>query len=302
MKRLIAENTGPGGTLDTDKMLRAMLQYRNTPDPDTGLSPAEIIFGRQIRDFTPVLPGKYKPRDGWVRTLERREEALSRRHVKDHERWSEHTKRLPPLKVGDNVFIQNQEGNHPRRWEKSGLVVEVKQHNQYVVKNDGSGRTTMRNRKFLRKFTPYNKLIKFPVVQPHTPTYAAVTDPKSEEKPRSPPKDDQTITTRDASPRLPPILTPYKNTMSSPVLRPSAPVRLNDNNEEQHNLQPSTPMLRTPARVDVASPSSLPRVRLNLNEATPSVPAKKPAAVTVTRSGRMSKPVERYDPSAGGGR
>ena len=72
MKRLLAQNTGPGGSLNTDKMLRALLQYRNTPDPDTGLSPAEVIFGRQIRDFTPVLPGKYRPRDGWLRTLERR--------------------------------------------------------------------------------------------------------------------------------------------------------------------------------------------------------------------------------------
>ena len=160
MKRLITDNTGPGGSLDTDKVLRAMLQYRNTPDPDTGLSPAQVIFGRQIRDFTPVLPGKYKPSDEWKKTMERREEALSKRHTRAHERLSEHTARLPPLKVGDNVKIQNQSGNHPRRWNKTGVCVEVKQHDQYVIKNDGSGRMTMRNRQFLRKFTPYNHLLR----------------------------------------------------------------------------------------------------------------------------------------------
>ncbi len=34
------------------------------------------------------------------------------------------------------------------------IVVEVRQFDQYVVKVDGSGRMTLRNRKFLRKYTP----------------------------------------------------------------------------------------------------------------------------------------------------
>jgi hypothetical protein len=31
-KRLLRQNTGPGGTLDTDKMLRGLLKLRNTPE------------------------------------------------------------------------------------------------------------------------------------------------------------------------------------------------------------------------------------------------------------------------------
>ena len=160
MKRLLADNTGPGGSLDNDKVLRAMLQYRNTPDPDTGMSPAEVIFGRQIRDFTPVIPGSYRPRAEWQRTMKMREEVLSKRHVRDHERWTEHTQHLVPLKVGDHVFIQNQVGNHPKKWDKAGIVVEVKPFHQYLVKKDGSGIPTLRNRKFLRRFTPYNSHLK----------------------------------------------------------------------------------------------------------------------------------------------
>ena len=43
---------------------------------------------------------------------------------------------------GDNVFLQNLVGNHPRRWERTSKVVECKEYDQYLVKVDGSGRTT----------------------------------------------------------------------------------------------------------------------------------------------------------------
>ena len=46
--------------------------------------------------------------------------------MRSAERWTEHTKRLPPLTVGDNVRIQNQTGPQPTKWEKTGLVIEVR--------------------------------------------------------------------------------------------------------------------------------------------------------------------------------
>ena len=58
-------NTGGKGDLDTDAQQRAVLQYRNTPDPDTKISPAMCVFGRMIRDFIPVIPGKCLPHDTW---------------------------------------------------------------------------------------------------------------------------------------------------------------------------------------------------------------------------------------------
>ena len=48
-KRLLRSNIDATGGLDNDKFLRAMLQLRNTPDPDCKISPAQIVFGRPLK-------------------------------------------------------------------------------------------------------------------------------------------------------------------------------------------------------------------------------------------------------------
>ena len=52
---------------------------------------------------------------------------------------SEHTKELPKLLIGSQVRVQNQSGNKPKRWDQTGLVVDVLPHQQYKVRIDGSG-------------------------------------------------------------------------------------------------------------------------------------------------------------------
>ena len=142
---MLTDNSGPNGELDTEALQRAMLQYRNTPNQDTKMSPAMCLFGRPIKDFVPIHPGKYLPHPTWQSVLEDRETALRQRHMKTAERLEQHTRRLPPLRFGDRVRIQNQTGPHPNKWEKTGSVIEVRQHDQYVVRIDGSRRVTLRN-------------------------------------------------------------------------------------------------------------------------------------------------------------
>ena len=93
-----------------------------------------------------------------------------------HERWSEHTQRLPPLIVGDNVQIQNQIGHYPNKWDQSGTMIEVHQFDEYVIRLNGPQRVTLRNRKFLRKYIPFTKpllaralLDDLKLLQPTTP-------------------------------------------------------------------------------------------------------------------------------------
>ena len=82
MKRLMRDNTGPRGRLDNDAFARALLMFRNTPMQGVGLSPAQIVFGRELRDTMPFKPGKGAMHKEWMITAEDREKALAKRHHK----------------------------------------------------------------------------------------------------------------------------------------------------------------------------------------------------------------------------
>ena len=85
--------------------------------------------------------------------------AMARRHILGWKQLTEHVKKLPPLMKGDNVFLQNLMGNHPRRWDRIGKNIECKEYDQYLLKVDSSGQTTLRNRKHFRKFKPVRKAV-----------------------------------------------------------------------------------------------------------------------------------------------
>ena len=161
VKRLMRSNISPSGSLNTDCFLRAMLQLRNTPDPDCGVSAAEIVFGRPMRDnlqfSSYITRSSYS--DRWQQAWSAKEDALKARFVKTSEKINAHARPLPPLVPGDRCFIQNQAGNFKKKWYQSGTVIETQPFDKYLVKVDGSGRTTARNRQYLRKFIPYSTSI-----------------------------------------------------------------------------------------------------------------------------------------------
>ena len=149
-KRMIRDNIGQDGKV-TDKFVRAILQYRNTPLPDTRLSPAQIVFGRQMRDLLPTLNYKYEPSQEWGLVREYRERAMARRLDRDGARLERYTKGQKSIPVGDTVAVQNQTGRFPKKWDKTGKVVENQDYDKVLVKLDGSGRLTTRNRRFVKK-------------------------------------------------------------------------------------------------------------------------------------------------------
>ena len=60
IKRIITDSVGKNGDTNLDNFQRAILQYRNTPDRDTKLSPAMCIFGRPTKDLI-NLAGEIPP-------------------------------------------------------------------------------------------------------------------------------------------------------------------------------------------------------------------------------------------------
>ena len=146
MKRMLTTNISPSGSLDTDAAAKALLLHRNTPPPDMGVSPAELLFGRHITDHMPK-PIRFKQE--WSELADMREMAHARR--KEDSTRGDNRRELKPLSCGDTVCVQNQHGNHPLRWNATGTVVDCLPHRQYKVLVDGSRRITLRNRRFLRQ-------------------------------------------------------------------------------------------------------------------------------------------------------
>ena len=99
-KRLLRENTGPDGSLNTDKFVRALLMKRNTPDPGCDLSPAEVIFGRKLKDTLPygglqAGPMIHTNKDIdklWRNTWDLKERALRRSYLRNVEKLDKHSK------------------------------------------------------------------------------------------------------------------------------------------------------------------------------------------------------------------
>ena len=164
--------------------------------------------------------------------------------MKDAERWTVHTRRLPPLAVGHHVCIQNQTGPHSNKWDKTGIIIEVRQFDQYVIRVDGSGRITLRNRKFLRRYVPVQapqprrtiyddlrhitqlpaKPVASPTLRPTTclPTTPTSNQPTPEPTPSQSPT--STIPTTASPAHLSPSHSePAVNTPSRPLPDPSPP-------------------------------------------------------------------------------
>ena len=88
---------------------------------------------------------------------------MAPRGAKLHDKLKQGTKELPPLEIGVYVMLQNRLGNKPKRWDRRGVVVQADHKTrQYKVMAFGSRRLTLRNRKFLRKYTPINTPIGTP--------------------------------------------------------------------------------------------------------------------------------------------
>lgn len=127
--------------VDAESFAAGILLYRNTPCSPTDLSPAEILFGRKLRDNLPVSRSLLKPnlRFG-VENRQRQAFAKSAKYSPKSQ--------LPLLQPGTRVFIQNPT---TRKWSTEGSIVSFgKNDREYLVKMENN-KIMRRNRRFLRE-------------------------------------------------------------------------------------------------------------------------------------------------------
>ena len=181
-KRIILNNT-IRGSLDNDRAARALLQHRNTPLQGSELSPSQILFHRQLRDHIPTHSENLKLNKKWLLQAKHRERKNAT--LTSMSNGSKNPRNLPQLQVGDQVLIHDPPSvRGHKRWIRTGRVVETLPYRQYRVRMEGSGRVSLRNRKFL-KINPNAKMIQpnittFPPPQP-------TSSPTSNLNPEAPP-------------------------------------------------------------------------------------------------------------------
>ena len=141
MKKLIRANLTSTGTIDMQSTLTGLMMFRNTPRFPTGRSPAQLLFGRQIRDSLPC------PRDCLLPQFRfDSEESFHRQEVS---RQTGPTKELTLLKPKATVRVQNP---ITKKWDQTGEIVDFGiNQREYLIKI--GDKVIRRNRHFLKEYT-----------------------------------------------------------------------------------------------------------------------------------------------------
>ena len=142
-------------------------------------------------------------------------------------KYNAHTRPLKELAPGTYVLIQGKN----RKWNKQGVILEQLDHRQYNIKVLGSGRVTLRNRRFIKPCS----IIQPPSTIPTEPT---------------PSTQQQQQTSIDISSRsYPPAIEPEESTRLD---NHSAPT------DNSRNVLPSTSPPHQPERGDNDTQQKLP--------------------------------------------
>ena len=168
MKRLIhCTYNGQLKTVDPHEWAQTILLYHNTPRQPSGYSPAQLLFGREIRDGLPTPIDHYKP-------ILRAEVERRLRQVRQHQDPKKHHQELPILDPGQPVFVQHPQS---KRWTDQGTIIGFGQNcREYVVEFKRNGKRYVRNRHFLKPDLSVRRQLPAPEPSAQTPPTPVVPD------------------------------------------------------------------------------------------------------------------------------
>lgn len=128
----------------------ALLEYRNMPIAQFGLSPAQLFFGRQLKTMLPVTLQSLQPVYYDPATIE-----MKRGNKKNQQNtyYNKNAKILPELKENDYVLVRTQNIKN-NTWIPAKVLSKM-QHRKYKIILE-NGQILIRNRKYL-KHTSINK-------------------------------------------------------------------------------------------------------------------------------------------------
>lgn len=100
----------------------ALMELRNTPRQDTGQSPAQVLFGRNIRTLIPAISNH--------RTHKNTEKRAQRRQT-TKKSYDKTARDMPPLHVGNSIYFKR---NPEKNWERGQIKMKLGER-AYVIKS-----------------------------------------------------------------------------------------------------------------------------------------------------------------------
>ena len=116
---------------DGTDVYEALLELRNTPQQNTGLSPTHLMFGRLTRTMLPAVTNRPTNKKQPAMAPKRR----TQRQQTVRRSYNRYARDLVPLQTGQPVYYQHLEG---QMWRK-GTVQSKKDKRSYIIKGDTGG-------------------------------------------------------------------------------------------------------------------------------------------------------------------
>ncbi|XP_016392078.1 uncharacterized protein LOC107726884 [Sinocyclocheilus rhinocerous] len=124
----------------------ALMRYRATPVAATGLSPAQLMTGWQIRTNLPMLEEKYQPRPNDCKAVERKDTAANKSYKFFNDRRPS-ARVLPELHPGEKVLLKLDSERH---WKTQAVVLNKTSGPRLYMVQTQNGAVLHRNRKHLQ--------------------------------------------------------------------------------------------------------------------------------------------------------
>ena len=122
----------------------ALLMHRSTPHSATGVSPAELLYGRKIRSQVPVLASQLKP--AWPDASRVREHDANYKKITAHHYNKRHGVRVSPtFEPQQNVRIKI---DSEKEWKPATITSTHEKPRSYMVTTD-NGKILRRNAKHI---------------------------------------------------------------------------------------------------------------------------------------------------------